>query len=447
MTENTDTLSGKKKAQTLSDNAYKKYMLGMLLVILAFSYVDRQLLALVLQDIKLEFGLTDSELGFLSGFAFAIFYSVMGIPIARWADRGNRVTIITITTVLWSIAVTLCGAAVNFIQLLILRICVAVGEAGCMPVANSIIPDFFAEEERPRAMAVYMMGASLSVVLAYFVGGWLNEFFGWRWTFVILGVPGVLIGVVAGITLREPRFTRKPSISTYSLPDRIPQKQTPIEHPSITSVVRNLLSNKTYLFLVVAFTFNMFFATGIGLWLPTFFVRSHGMGTGELGTWFALNYGVLSAVGTYCGGELASRFAPNNEQLQFKVMSFVVGLFSIISIGIYLSANKYVALGLMGLSSFIFAGITGPLFAAVQRLMTEKTRAVAIAFFFLVANLFGMGLAPLLAGIISDLLASRFGVDSLRYALMLFSPGYLVMAVFLWLASTTVKDDIGSVAR
>lgn len=154
---------------------------------------------------KIDLDLTDTQLGFLTGIAFALFYSVMGIPMARWADRGNRVTVITMTTALWSAAVALCGAAGSFVQLLLIRIGVAVGEAGCVPPAHSLIADTFTRTERPRAVARYMLGMPLSFVIGYFPAGWLNELYGWRITFMLLGVPGIALAVLARCTLREPR--------------------------------------------------------------------------------------------------------------------------------------------------------------------------------------------------------------------------------------------------
>src|SRR5687768_16882052 len=186
---------------------YKVYLLVLLLVICAFNYIDRLALGLVLQDIKVDLSLTDTQLGLLSGIAFALFYSIMGIPIARWADRGNRVAIITFTTALWSAAVALCGVASNFVQLLLIRIGVAVGEAGCTPPAHSLIADYFTRAERPRAVAIYMLGGQLSVV-GYLWAGWLNELYGWRVTFMLLGLPGLGLAALAWLTLREPRLGR-----------------------------------------------------------------------------------------------------------------------------------------------------------------------------------------------------------------------------------------------
>src|SRR5580704_16172504 len=168
---------------------YKKYLLGVLLVILAFNSVDGLALGLVLQDIKVDLSLTDSQLGLLSGIAFALFYSVMGIPIARWADRGNRVTIISLTAAVWSVMVALCGMAASFTQLLLIRVGVAIGEAGCIPPAHSLIADYFGRAERPKAVAIYMLAGSLTTLIGYFVAGWLSEFYGWRAMFILLGLP------------------------------------------------------------------------------------------------------------------------------------------------------------------------------------------------------------------------------------------------------------------
>lgn len=428
----------------MKDTTYKNYLLTVLLIILAFNFVDRQILALVLQDIKLDLDLSDSQLGFLSGIAFALFYSIMGIPIARWADRGNRVTIISVTAALWSIMVALCGFAGSFLQLLLIRIGVAVGEAGCIPPAHSLIADYFTRAERPRAVSIYMLGGSLSVVIGYFIGGWLNEFYGWRATFIILGLPGLILAVLVWFTVREPRQVKQNDDEvTSGTPATAPASQLP--HPTLKEVFATLWQKATFRHLLFAFAVIHFFGYGIALWLPAFFIRSHGMETGELGTWFALLYGVGGTAGTYMGGYLASRHAAHNEKLQLQVMAIVLAMFSVISVFIYLAPDKYIALMLMGLSAVIGSTISGPLFATIQTLVHERMRATSIALIYFVANLIGMGLGPLAAGILSDALAPAFGQESLRYSLVAFCPGYLWMAVHLWLAGKSVKADLAAV--
>lgn len=419
---------------------YKSYLLGVLLVILAFNYVDRLALGLVLQDIKVDLYLSDTQLGLLSGIAFALFYSVMGIPIARWADRGNRVTIISITIVLWSAAVALCGVAGNFLQLLLIRIGVAVGEAGCVPPAHSLIADNFTRAERPRAVALYMLGAPASVVIGYFVAGWLNEFYGWRVMFMMLGLPGMVLAPLAWFTLREPRRMRL-SMDVRP-PTRLERPEPPSPQPSLKQVCVTLWANTTFRHLLFCLAVVAFFGQGIGQWMPTFLIRSYGMKTGELGGWLTLIYGFGGMAGTYLGGVLASRYAAHNERLQLKVVAVAYGSFGVPSAFMFLSSNKYLAFGLIGLATVAFAASNGPLIAMIQTLVPPRMRATSIAVLYLFTNLIGMGLGSLGAGALSDAIRPWAGEESLRYALLALCPGYLWGGWHLFQASRTVTRDL-----
>jgi predicted MFS family arabinose efflux permease len=409
---------------------YRSYLLGMLVVILAFNCVDRLALGLLLQDIKLDLGLSDTQLGLLSGIAFAFFYSVMGIPIARWADRGNRVVIISATTALWSAAVALCGLAGNFWQLLLIRIGVAVGEAGCIPPAHSLIADHFGRAERPRAVARYMLGAPFSAVIGYFLGGWLNELYGWRTTFMVLGLPGVALAALVWITLREPR--RYASSVAHARQDE----------PPLNEVCLTLWRNATFLHLLLCFSVLSFFSTGILKWLPTFFIRSYELQTGELGTWFALIHGLGGAAGLYFGGELASRFATNDESAQLKVMAVAYCGLGVLWALVYLADDHRVGLALVGLATLVGSAALGPLFATIQTLVPGRMRALSIAVIYLFANLIGMGLGPLAAGMLSDAFRSWAGDESLRYALLVLCPGYAWGAWHAWRASYSIGSDL-----
>ena len=248
---------------------YRHYMLALLTVVAVFNYLDRYVLSLAMEPIKQEFQLSDSELGFLSGFAFALFYAVAGVPIARWADRGNRNIVVSLTTGLWSVMLVLCGVVVNFSQLLLVRVGVAVGEAGCLPTAQSLVADNFNRSERPRAMAIYWSCYPLAVIFGFLAGGWLVEFYGWRITFIVIGVPGILLALLAKFTLREPRLA---------------QKNCAIAPPfSLTAVLTTLWQQRTLRSIIMAFVVSYFFTMGLSQWLPTFFIRSYGMSSGELG--------------------------------------------------------------------------------------------------------------------------------------------------------------------
>lgn len=413
-------------------SAYKRYLLGVLMVVLVFQCVDRVALGLVLQSIKIDLDLSDTQLGFLSGIAFALFYSVLGVPIARWADRGNRVAIISLTAFLWSAAVALSAMAGSFVQLLLIRVVVAVGEAGCVPPAYSLLADYFTRAERPRAAAIYGLGAPLGSVVGLFLAGWLNEIYGWRMTFVLLGAPGLLLAALAWWTLKEPRRAGHTGKSP----------ETQAIQPSMKEVWVTLWANTTFRHLLLCFAVMLFFLYGIFVWLPAFFIRSYGLTTGEVGTWLALTFGLGGMAGSYLGGALAARYAANNESLQLRAMAVAVASAGVLSVFAYLSSSPYVAFALIGVSSITLTTVNGPLFATIQTLVPERMRAVAFSLVWLFGNLIGMGFGPLAAGALSDSLRVWAGDESLRYALLILGPGYLWAGWHAWRASKTVAQDL-----
>lgn len=411
---------------------YKNYLLILLMVILTFNYVDRCALGIVLQDIKIDLDVTDTQLGFLTGIAFALFYSVMGIPIARWADRGNRVTVITLTTGLWSVAVGLCGLATGFLQLMLFRVGVAVGEAGCIPPAHSLIADYFSRAERPRALSIYMLGVPLSLMIGFLSAGWLNELYGWRVAFFVLGMPGLVLAVVARLTLREPRSSKQTMIGC----------SPKTAQPSFKEVCKTLWANAAFRHLLICFSVWYFFGYGLLQWQPAFFIRSHGLQTGELGTWFALVHGVGCGVGTWLGGEWAARYAAGDERMQLSVCALAFAFFAVLSACTYLAPNHYWGFLALALANVGGSMALGPLLATIQTLVPSSMRAMSVALVYLFANLIGMGLGPVATGALSDALRPMFGNESLRYALVILSPGYFWAAWHAWLAGRTVIQDL-----
>lgn len=410
---------------------YKHYLLILLTVVAALNYVDRHIVALLMEPIKQDLQLSDSQLGFLTGFAFALFYAVAGIPISRWADRGNRNTIVFATTALWSSMVAVCGLVGNYSQLLLARVGVAVGEAGCLPTGQSLISDYFNRSERPHAMAIYWLCSPLAMIIAYLGGGFLFEYLGWRMTFVAVGLPGVLIAVLVKFTLREPRQSR--------------QSQIVSERSSFKVVLATLSKQRTFRHIVMAFCVNYFFTIGAYQWIPTFFVRSYGMETSEVGSWLALIWGVCGLAGTYVGGYLTTRFAARKESSQMLFIAIVHILLALLFTLIYLSFNVHISLLMMAVITLVGTSTNAAIFAAIQSLTSERMRSTALALIFLLANLIGAGLGPIVVGISSDLLTPSFGQESLRYALLLFSPGLLLVAYQFWKASITIEEDINTV--
>lgn len=410
---------------------YKNYMLLLLTVVAAFNYLDRVVLALLLEPIKQDLQLSDSQLGLLTGVAFALFYAVAGVPIARWADRGNRNTVISVTTMLWSSMVVLCGLVVNFTQLLLVRVGIAVGEAGCLPPAQSLIAEYFDRAERPKAMASYWMCYPISVIVGYLGAGWLSEIFGWRLTFIIMGLPGILLAILVRLTLRESRLKKKTPLL--------------VEQPSFKDVANDLWRQNSLRQIVAAFCVAYFFSMGIIQWIPTFFIRSHGMAAGELGSWLAFVWGVCGLLGTFLGGYLTTRYFARKENLQMRFVALIFAICGLVFVGIYLSADRYIALSFMAIIGVLFTICNGAVFSAILSLVNARIRSVAFALIFMLANLIGFGLGPFFVGVISDLLVPILGKESLRYALLSFSPGFLWVAFHYWRAGSTIESDIRQV--
>lgn len=399
-------------------------MLVLLTLVMIFNYIDRVALGLMLPEIKADLGLSDTQLGLMTGIAFAAFYAAMGIPIAHWADRGDRVRIITLTTVLWSAAVAACGMAASFTHLLLMRIGVAVGEAGCHPPAFSLISDYYSREERPRAVARYMLGWPLALLFGFFIGGWLIQFFGWRATFLMLAAPGLVLAVLAALVLDEPR--RK-------LPVAVASKA------GTAIVLADLWRNRSYRHLLLAHATSYFFGNGLLQWQPTFLTRSYHIESGELGMWLAGIYGVGGLLGTYVGGELAARYAAGDERKQLAALSVLYVAISVLGAGVYLVGSFLAAITLLIVSSLGAAIVVGPMFSATQSLVAPHARAMSIAVVLFFANLIGLGLGPLAVGMISDALNASFGQEALRYALLALCPGYLWCAWHLKRASRFIN--------
>lgn len=409
------------------------YLLLILTLLLAFNYIDRFAMGILLEDIKADLGLSDTQLGILTGIAFALFYSVMGLPIARWADRGDRVRILTLTASLWSAAVALCGAATGFVQLLLARIGVAVGEAGCYGPALSLISDHYGRSERPRAVARFMLGIPIAMMVGYFAAGWINELYGWRTAFVAIGLPGLVLAAIAWRTLRDPR-----SLPAESRPSTAAlQRQVPA---TARSVLVALFSNGAYRHLLACFSIWGFFGYGVQQWQPAFFMRSYSIESGLLGTWLVLAVGVSGLLGTWFGADLVSRLAGADESRQLKIVAVLYATGAVSGSAIYLVPTLESAMLALTVTSLLLAAGNGPLFAASQTLVAPHMRATSIAVMYFFCNLIGLGLGPLGVGALSDALNSKLGEESLRYALLVFSPGYFWCAWHLWRAAQEASD-------
>ena len=388
---------------------------------------------MVLEPIKQDLSLSDSQLGLMTGVAFFFFYAVAGVPIARLADQGNRNLITAIAVAISGMMVSLCGVVTSFSQLLMVRAGVAVGEASAVPIAQSLIADYFDRTERPRAMAIFVTFYTISMIIGYLIGGWLVELYGWRNTFIIIGLPALMVAMLVKFTLKEPRLQHS--------------KESHLRAPSLGDTFKILWSQKSFRLILCLFSLSYFFTAGVNQWLPTFLIRSHEMTTSEVGNGLALAFGVFATLGLFMGGYFATHYAARKEKLQMQLLAVATVGYGIANALAYLAVTKELALLFIAVGAFLLALTNGPVLAAIQSMVGERMRSVAMALVLLFGNLVGYGLGPLVLGAMSDVLSAQFAQDSLKYALLLFCPGTLLIAYFYLKVSSNIETDIEAIER
>ena len=417
------------------DPAYARYVLGILFLVYVVNFIDRQILSILLDPIKQDLGASDTEMGFLTGFAFAIFYTGFGIPIARWADRGVRRSIMAMGLTMWSAMTAVCGLAQSFAQLAVARIGVGVGEAACSPPAHSLISDYFPPQYRVTAFSVYNLGIPVGVMLGYLAGGWIVEAFDWRTAFFVAGVPGLFLALVLRFTVREPPRGMSEVISGDSAsPDTSGE--------SLGDVMRFLFSLRTFVLISVASGFSAFASYGFGSWVPAFLGRVHGMSSGEIGTWIGLESGIGGILGIVLTGILADRLGRRDPRWYLWISAGSIAVYVPFTIAFLLLTDPTSAL----ISYFVPCALSSvylaPTLALSHQLVGLRMRAVASAISMFILNLIGMGLGPQAVGVLSDLYAPEYGDESLRWSLLVVL-GSKVLAIGLFLtAGRFIRDDL-----
>jgi predicted MFS family arabinose efflux permease len=385
----------------------RRYALIMITVVYVFNFIDRQILAILLPAIKLEFSVDDWVLGFLAGPAFALFYVTLGIPIAALADRWNRRNLISVALTVWSAMTALSGAAATIVQLSLARIGVGVGEAGFVPPAHSMIADMYPPERRSMAMGIFALGISLGITIAYLGGGWMAQNIGWRQAFYIVGVPGLLLAILFRTTVAEP-----PRGMSEGKADRG-------ERYSIPAVARFLVRRKSFIHLSLGAGLASFTAYAVLSFFPSFLERSHGMNLQEIGVFVGLIIGVSTGVGFVGGGYIADRIGVTSRRNSLWIMSAAMLLGWLFIFPLYLVTDPYLVLAIFFVPSLLNNMYLATTFAQVQGLVGVRMRSVASSLHLFIINLLGLGFGPLVAGWLSDWLAVTAGSESLRYSLLI----------------------------
>lgn len=416
---------------------YKWFVLVMLTIMYTFNFIDRQILVILQEPIKAELGLSDTELGLLTGLAFAALYVTLGIPIARYADLNNRKNVVAVSLAVWSAMTIVSGRAMNFMQLFLARIGVGIGEAGGSPPAHSIISDYFPPEKRATALSIYSTGIYIGILLGYIVGGVIAKYYGWRMAFYALGIPGVLFAILVYYTIKEPIKGQNDPIPIGS-----DGEAAAVKTPGLKEVITYLLGKKTFIYFALAAGFHTFTTYGVGNFLPSFLQRVHGIDIATAGIVLGLTTGIGGFIGTFLGGFLADKLR-DRDMRWYMWVPLIAGVCTIVpSLVLYLTGNGQIAMAMTFFTGSLTAFFLGPTIAVTHSLVGPKMRAFASSILFFILNLIGLGFGPLFVGLVSDALTPQYGDESLRYAfLATMIAGFISMA-FTILAAQNYKKDL-----
>lgn len=409
---------------TAVDVRQRRLALSALFIVSAFNYFDRTILSVLQIPIKAELGLSDAQLGALTGFAFALFYATLSLPIARLADRYSRRVIIAISLGIWSAMTAMCGLAGGFASLAFFRIGVAIGEAGSVPASVSLIADYYPPERRAMALSVWGLALPVGLLIGYASIGPLASAVGWRVAFAVVGGIGVVFAPIVFAMLGNPMRGRLDPVKTHAATDvPLPLRQA----------LRLLWNTPSYRWVVIAGMLHGFSQYAMMTWNAPFFVRTHGLTLGQVSLLMALLSGIAGAIGMYGSGWLTDRLALRDRRWRVWIMGVTVAATVPCALIQYLAPTTTGAIIAAAFASMLMIAYYAPIVAATQTAVPANMRAFGNAVLLLSFNLFGLGLGPWAAGFISDLLVPQFGDQALRYALaIVLLPSALAAAIFLY---------------
>jgi len=419
---------------TPDSRRYAVYALCIFALSNGFNFLDRQILAILLEPIRADLGVSDTALGFLSGPAFALFYALAGLPIARWVDHGSRRTIMAFGIALWSLMTAACGLARNFVQLAVARTLVGVGEATQTPSAHSLISDSFEPRRRATALAINSAGANVGVLVGLALGGWLADAYGWRVTFVSVGLPGLVVALLIRLTVREP--TRGSADGTTASRDA----------GSFAEAARALWRLRTYRHAALGASLQALFGYSLISWAPTFMARVHGWSAGEIGLPLGLIMGLGGAAGAILGGALSDRLGRRDPRW-YTYLPFLTAIAMLPFALLFLLWPD--GGGMLWYAPAVVLGTfyPAPCYALAQNLVPPHMRGTSSAVMLLAITIIGLGVGPQLVGLLNDALAPRLGEHAIRYSLALVTLANLWASAHFLLASRSVRAELEAAHR
>ncbi|WP_299415322.1 MFS transporter [uncultured Sulfitobacter sp.] len=421
---------GSSDTWTVYSDKQRRSFLLILFLVSTSNVVDRQILTVLLEPIKVEFGVTDTMLGLLSGLTFAVFYVTLGLPIARLADYANRKLIIGISLTVWSVMTVLCGGAHTFFQLVLARAGVGAGEAGAIPPSQSLLVDYFPPDRRSFALGVFFLSAAAGNVLGLVIGGQVADAFGWRWTFVIFGIPGVFLAFLVWFVLDEPRRLPQFSVNKFKM-------------ETFSRAATVLVKKKSFVNSVIGLVLYYTLIYGAQTFSISFVIRTQELSL-ALASAYVGGVGLVAAIlGNLFGGWLADKLSARNEAWLARIPAYGFLIAMPLFLASYMPQSLTTFLILLSLGLFVLMMAAPPLFSCLHAVCGSSRRATAIALAYFFANLFGLGLGPVIAGVLSDYFAKTMGeAEGLRYALATLTILFIPSAVFMLKASKTIANEL-----
>jgi len=403
----------------------KRYALLLLAAIFTIAHLDRHVLSILLNDIGEEFALSDTQLGFLSGLVLAIVFVLAGFPVARLAAHGNRRNIVAASVTIWSLLTVASASAQNFLHLVLARFGVGIGEAGAVAPAHSMISDLYPPERRASALAAFTTGANAGVLLAFLIGGIAGQALGWRWAFVIAGVPGLLLALLLRLSVDEPvRTSGDPGPEHYG--------------SLLVSTLGTIWNDKGLFHAMIGLALTGIVTFGALAWTPAFIIRAHGLSQAQTGIFLALAIGIVGGLGTWLSGRLADRLGDRNPKWRLGLVIVAILSAKPLLWGFLLIDDTRLALGLYVVAISAGAVFWGPTFAFLHSRVSNAMRPMATALYLFAFNLIGVGIGPILVGVASTDIFHGYGSHSLGVSLAVVQLAGLWGLWHYWMAMRTI---------
>jgi MFS family permease len=407
-----------------------RYALAMLTIIYTLNFLDRTVINILIDPIKRDYHLSDTEMGLITGFGFVLMYSLLAAPVARWADRGNRRSILTSGLIIWSGMTAFAGIARDALQLTLARFGVGIGEAAGTAPSASIISDLFPGDQRAMAMSVYQLGPVFGGFLGAFIGGWINQYYGWHRAFLVAGLPGLLVALIFRFTVKEPLRgrTEETSVNTRQQP--------------VGETLSFIFGQKSYVLLLIGFSFTTYIQFGFGNWTAPFLGRIRHLNSAQIGTYLGTVRGVAGLVGTLIGGYLTDWFGHRDPRWRLYVPAICSMLACPGALLFLFSPSPVLSLAGFAIISAASPVHVGPIISVSHSVVKVGMRTFSTSLLYLISEIFGLGLGPYFIGAFNDHYAKQLGVNVIRYSMSTAAAATLIGGIFFIFAAQFLNQDV-----